>query len=350
MSQIMSTRPRLLQLRRFARRTSRRLAARPPIAALLRVLWRIVGPTYNRTALLVFLFFRPQRVLAFLRVGPAFTQRILVTEEELDNLRRSAPIALRRVTRDLAVLRTELVRDVAVLERRLETTSVALRQHTDETLPSVHENLAYLRGRLEFVRRELMFELRYGAANRLENESLTAQTEILNEQKLAEQRRTSLRVNIGCGHVPLDGYLNVDRRGLPGVDIVAEADNLPFNSAEVDEVYSAHLLEHFPQEELRRKLLPHWHQILKPGGELRGVVPDADAMIKGYVDNTFSYENLREVTFGAQDYDGDFHYNMFVPSHVEKLLREAGFNDIQWIASGRRNGSCFEMEFSARKQ
>ena len=45
-------------------------------------------------------------------------------------------------------------------------------------------------------------------------------------------------------------------RDLPGVDVVAKAGDLPFEPGSVDEIYSAHLLEHFPQEAMRRRLLP----------------------------------------------------------------------------------------------
>ena len=37
----------------------------------------------------------------------------------------------------------------------------------------------------------------------------------------------------------------------------------------MSEIYSAHLLEHFPEEELSRELLPYWYSLLRPGAGSR---------------------------------------------------------------------------------
>lgn len=243
------------------------------------------------------------------------------------------------------------------IENLLKSTPVTLRKITRNQIDAEHQILSllnsvnYLLGRVEFVRRELMFEMRYGASNvssstedKIENTS-----EILNKEKIKLAKTIGLRLNLGCGHIPLKDYLNVDRRKLSGVDIVAEVDNLPFEADQIDEIFSAHLLEHFPQEQLRRQLLPYWISLLKTDGVFHAVVPDAESMIKHYANGTYPYSSLREVTFGAQDYDGDFHYNMFVPEQLEELLMEAGLTDITWLAKGRQNGACLEMEFKALK-
>jgi predicted SAM-dependent methyltransferase len=220
-------------------------------------------------------------------------------------------------------------------------------------LETVSGSVGYLLGRVEFVRREVMFEMRYGATspfNNQDKDQIKAKTEILNQKKLAHARSEGLRLNLGCGHIPLEGYLNVDRRALPGVDIVAEVDELPFELGEVDEIFSAHLLEHFPQEQLRRELLPYYHGLLKEDGVFRAVVPDAEAMIQNYIKGSYPYEDMREVMYGAQDYEGDFHFNMFTPESIKKILEEAGFHEVYISAAGRRNGKCFELEFSAIKR
>ena len=196
-----------------------------------------------------------------------------------------------------------------------------------------------------------MFEMRYGASTPSnDNDQIKARAEILNVEKLAAARNERLRLNLGCGHVQLEGYLNVDRRALPGVDIVAEVDELPFEQGEVDEIFSAHLLEHFPQEQLRRELLPYFFNLLREGGEFRAVVPDAEAMIAEYSNGVYPYDDMREVLYGAQDYDGDFHFNIFTPISLDKLLQEAGFKKVIIVESARRNGKCMEFEISAFKE
>lgn len=221
----------------------------------------------------------------------------------------------------------------------------------ESQLHGVLESVGYLLGRVEFVRRELMFEMRYGASSASKvGEQMKAKTEIISLKKVADARKERLCLNLGCGHVPLDRYLNVDRRALPGVDIVAEVDDLPFEQGEVDEIFSAHLLEHFPEEQLRREILPYWIALLRAGGALRAVVPDAEAMMRGYAEGTYPYSLLREVTFGAQDYDGDFHFNMFTPSSLVDVFQRVGLVDVEIIESGRMNGGCYEFEIVGVKR
>lgn len=201
--------------------------------------------------------------------------------------------------------------------------------------------------RLEFTRRELLWELRY--RNQEENKTTKIAAQILSKEKVENAKRTRVRLNLGCGNIPLEEYINIDMRELPGIDIVADVKNLPFLKEEVDEIFSAHLLEHFSQEQLKRELLPYWAGLLRKKGIFRAVVPDAKNMMQEYMQGKYPYDYLREVLFGAQDYDGDFHYNMFVPEQLEELFREVKLFEFEVLSQGRQNGKCFEMEIQARK-
>jgi hypothetical protein len=198
--------------------------------------------------------------------------------------------------------------------------------------------------RLEFVRREIMFECRYGGIAQKTPTTLTPR--VVNSSALMNG---ALRLNLGCGHVPLAGYVNIDARDLPNVDVVATLDNLPFEKGTVSEILLAHVLEHFPQEELRLKLLPYWVGLLQPGGIFRAIVPDAEAMITAYASGTYPFEDFREVFFGAQEYSGDFHFNMFTPASLNSILEQSGLQNVATVAAARRNGKCFEFEVTAAK-
>ncbi len=211
---------------------------------------------------------------------------------------------------------------------------------------------ARLRDRIEFARAEAMFELRaklpggtLPAVPGVTAAAPVVAARILAPEKLRAMRAAgALRVNVGCGHIPLEAYLNTDMRELPGVDVVADAADLPFEPGTVAEIHSAHLLEHFPIEHLRRVVLPHWRNLLRQGGQLRAIVPDAEAMLADFAAREMSFDDLREVTYGLQDYDGDYHFNMFSRDQLAGLLREAGFVKVAFAAEGRRNGKCREME------
>lgn len=215
----------------------------------------------------------------------------------------------------------------------------------------VDDTLRYLLERVEFVRRELMFELRYGGGSAGAPSARTSHTlepRILAADKISAAREAKeMRVNLGCGHITAPGYINVDMRNLPGVDVVAEVGNLPFEPDSLDEISSTHLLEHFPQEELRRRLLPYWRGLLKPRGLFRAVTPDGAAMLTHAADGSYAFSDFREVLFGSQDYEGDFHFNLLTPHSLRELVQDAGFVDVDIPAQGRRNGQCFEFELTA---
>ncbi len=233
--------------------------------------------------------------------------------------------------------------ELSQLREQSEQTAIRL-DNADATARAVWE-------RIEFVRRETLFELAHGDHGRAQpGDTLPTPARILAPEKVAAaQASGELRLNLGCGHIALADWVNVDARDLPGVDVVADVSDLPFERDSVDEIFSAHLLEHFPQEAVRRRLLPYWQTMLRPGGTFRAVTPDAAAMLAGAGAGTYDFEDFREVVFGAQDYDGDYHYNLFTPDSLSGLLKEAGFCDIEVPVVGRRNGKCFEFEITARR-
>lgn len=290
------------------------------------------------------------------------------------NLALSVPVALRRMHQAVADLHGR-IDDLAATVTDVRGTSQRLVELADQRIqalssrvddlwdraPEVVEpdlsglenrlsehaqTLTYLLERVEFVRTETMFEMRYGAG--AERES-SAALGVKYRDGYVLPPAGSIRLNLGCGHLPLEGYVNVDGRELPGVDLVADVESLPFESESIEEIFSAHFLEHFAEENLVRRLLPHFHSLLRRGGTLRAVVPDAGAMIAQFSAGLLPYEDLREVLFGGQEYDGDFHYNMFTAESLSDLLRNAGFVDVQVLATGRRNGKSLELEVSCSR-
>src|SRR5207245_9446474 len=77
-----------------------------------------------------------------------------------------------------------------------------------------------------------------------------------------------VKVNLGCGEKPWEGYINVDLRELQDVDVVADARRLPLGPGSIAELASAHLVEHFREYQLRTRILTYWKGLLRPGGLL----------------------------------------------------------------------------------
>ena len=79
-----------------------------------------------------------------------------------------------------------------------------------------------------------------------------------------------LRLNLGSGNLPLEGYVNVDTRERPGVDMIADATALPVPDGAAVEVQASSLLEHFRDP---YAVLDEAHRVLAPDGVLVVRVP-----------------------------------------------------------------------------
>ena len=307
-----------------------------------------VEPLMEPVSLAAISKFEAEQLPALLQAISDIKHLQVATSHERHNLEQSVPVALRKLTRDIS----ELTRQDQLHngQAEMQATQVdALTQRVERFANEIQDlagSVSYLLGRVEFVRRELMFEMRYGAGSAA-SEKDAIEPQVIAVDKVDAARRTGLRLNLGCGHVPLAGYINVDRRALPGVDVVADIDKLPFGQGELAEISSAHMLEHFPLEQLRRELLPYWKSLLGPQGKFRAIVPDGAAMARAFVSQEYDFDNFRQVTFGGQDYDGDFHFTMFSTESMTTLLTEAGFHAVEVVAENRENSGCKEFEIVA---
>jgi SAM-dependent methyltransferase len=138
----------------------------------------------------------------------------------------------------------------------------------------------------------------------------------------------SRKLHLGCGDKILDGFLNVDARDLPGVDMsdVDVVDLTRFESGSFDLVYACHVLEHIPRTRTFDALL-EWNRVLHPGGVLRLAVPDWDATVTLY-QRTGDYENLLNWIYGGREYAENAHHRQFTFSGLKTLLIEAGFKRV----------------------
>lgn len=90
-------------------------------------------------------------------------------------------------------------------------------------------------------------------------------------------------LNVGCGAHFHPGWVNVDvvpaSREVMVVDV---RKGLPFADRIFDAVYCSHVLEHLDRS-AARDLLAQMHRVLAPGGTIRVVVPDLEAIAREYL-------------------------------------------------------------------
>src|SRR3990172_1471540 len=80
-----------------------------------------------------------------------------------------------------------------------------------------------------------------------------------------------MKLNLGCGKKPLEGYINVDILKLKGVDRVVDLNKrLPWKDDSIDEVFGDNVLEHLDNP---LKFMDEVFRILRHEGRARFIVP-----------------------------------------------------------------------------
>lgn len=143
---------------------------------------------------------------------------------------------------------------------------------------------------------------------------------------ITEQEKVKL--NLGCGRNILEGWVNVDRVELPGVNVVAELDTeklfnsffgvltnvtptLPFDDNSVDEFLLSHVLEHITYT---LPLMQELHRIAKPGARMvirvpHGASDDAwedPTHVRPYFPGSFGYFSQPYYWRADYGYRGDW--------------------------------------------
>lgn len=151
--------------------------------------------------------------------------------------------------------------------------------------------------------------------------------------------RLPLKVNYGCGYKRQKGYINIDVRWTPCVDVIADINWCEKNLYGIcREVYLSHVLEHyaFPGKQWRMKegtvldTLIKIYNMLEDGGHVKIAVPDFEILAKLYIENRQPlFPRLLGRICGEQDYPENVHRCVFDRNFLEKCLAEAGFVDLQ---------------------
>jgi SAM-dependent methyltransferase len=187
----------------------------------------------------------------------------------------------------------------------------------------------------------------------------------------------TMRVNIGCGATPTEGWLNLDNslairaarrpvllRALRlagvlgpeslGLAATARADNIqwadavraiPCPDGSAEAVYSAHMIEHLDRDEAGR-FLAEVRRVLRPGGVLRLAAPDLRLLADDYlatgdaddfVRRTYLTQSrpagllprVRSAVIGPRH-----HLWMYDGASLGGLVRRAGFTQVAVLPPG----------------
>ena len=162
----------------------------------------------------------------------------------------------------------------------------------------------------------------------------------------------AVRINLGCGKLKLDGYVNVDDSPEVEPDVVSGAveylNSLESNSA--GEIYAGHFLEHLEYDD-GQAVLRECFRVLKSGGKIGVVVPDTGTIMAVYIQGKASLHEICR----------DFLYSTVQPSRhrwsydavtLRRALENVGFVTTELIdryEDPRVIGAWFQVGWDAEK-
>lgn len=133
-----------------------------------------------------------------------------------------------------------------------------------------------------------------------------------------------LRVNLGCGHLPLEGYVNVDKYA-DEADIKKDALKVHFE--QVHELVAYHLLEHMSPFDAAY-LLVRALAWMRSGGTLEVEVPDMQEIMELGPSN----HSWPVYIYGSQEHEGEIHRWGYTLESLTLTVEGAG-----WVVDeGRR--------------
>lgn len=153
-----------------------------------------------------------------------------------------------------------------------------------------------------------------------------------------EEPCDGVRVQLGCGHKPWAGWVNVDgERARECADLITDLRTLPIESGTVQQAVAIHVLEHFYQWEAVT-VLKEWKRILAPGGQLIVEVPCLDKVLT-YFMRAAKAKRRPSVQMTWWALYGDPRYESVEMTHkwayskdlLKNVLEEAGFRPVSIV-------------------
>lgn len=146
-----------------------------------------------------------------------------------------------------------------------------------------------------------------------------------------------IKLHLGCGDVILDGWVNIDLYD-EHADLKWDIKHLPYDENTIDEIYNAHVIEHFDFYEAF-DVLREWHRVLKPGGSLTVETPDFLETCRKFVNSDEQTRiNLYGHIFAKPWLPGQIHKFLYTENQLRWTLMQCGFKNINRVSARRYIG------------
>jgi len=141
-----------------------------------------------------------------------------------------------------------------------------------------------------------------------------------------------LRLNIGCGHSKLEGYVNIDIDPvLKTPDLVLDVSRgvLPYATNTVDEIVMSHTLEHIPRM-FHNHIFNEINRVLRKDGSLFVSFPDFKICSEYLLTNKFGQrDEWEKAIFGRGLTTYDCHRCALIADEFAMFLIECGFKNVR---------------------
>ena len=137
-----------------------------------------------------------------------------------------------------------------------------------------------------------------------------------------------MKLNIGCGKIYKEGFINIDAFDSTVADKIMSADDLEFSSNTVDRIEANQIIEHFG---LMKSIyiLAEWFRVLKPGGILLIETPDLVKSFEKFIEGDFETRKKVLTWIYGVESEGMIHSFCFPTDLLEMILEKTGFIEIE---------------------
>lgn len=148
-----------------------------------------------------------------------------------------------------------------------------------------------------------------------------------------------LKLNVGCGQEPFQGWLNLDLEPAARADFLWDVrDGLPSADGSCSFIYSEHFLEHLPVKD-GVAFLKECHRSLQNGGVVRIAMPSLKETVRQYYEDDWANQPWLQkygytwIKTKAEYININFreweHQWLYDTEELERRLRESGFDHIE---------------------
>ncbi len=146
----------------------------------------------------------------------------------------------------------------------------------------------------------------------------------LTVEELLEQ--DIVKLDLGGGDHPAEGYTNVDIQYYPEVDLIADVMQLDehFPDRSVDAIMCRDTLQCFPYTDTKG-ILRRWRKVLKPRSRIVIQVYDIEQVMLAYDNEEIDFERFKGIIYGRQRDEYTTFLNCFNEEYLVELLTSTGF-------------------------